>query len=143
MDKHFYLDVTKSFIRALRAKRSQNDINRKLGFSQNIVSKWELGTRRVAFDEFLLLCKVLNIPVSKKVKHIFNFRLISGKEAELISFLVGRLNKKELSECTFFPQTELSKKQFDFLGIDLPPRPKTALAATIQKPKYYHQKTRR
>lgn len=45
-------------IRALRNSRSQNQVNRRLGFSFNQMSRWESGRTRMLWTDFVRLCEV-------------------------------------------------------------------------------------
>ncbi|MBI2521097.1 MAG: hypothetical protein HYV97_11785 [Bdellovibrio sp.] len=49
--------LNNELLKALRAHRSQNQINRKLGLNYNQVSRWETGQKRILWQDFIKLAK--------------------------------------------------------------------------------------
>ncbi len=49
--------LNNELLKALRGRRSQNQINRKLGFTYNQVSRWETGQKRILWQDFIKLAK--------------------------------------------------------------------------------------
>jgi hypothetical protein len=50
--------ATLALVREVRGARSQGYVNRRLGFRFNQVTKWERGTKRVLWRDFVALCTV-------------------------------------------------------------------------------------
>ena len=65
--------VCYELIRAIRAHRSQNTINKRLKFKFNQVSRWETGRKRILWNEFVDLCKACHIDAGKAMNRATGF----------------------------------------------------------------------
>ena len=65
--------VCYELIRAIRAHRSQNTINKRLKLNFNQVSRWETGRKRILWNEFVDLCKVCKIDAGKAMNRATGF----------------------------------------------------------------------
>jgi transcriptional regulator with XRE-family HTH domain len=57
--------LAREFIRALRGKRSQAALSRRLGFTSNVLYRWEAGQREPTMDQCFRLAKAVGIDVRK------------------------------------------------------------------------------
>lgn len=61
----FYLRVSLELIRAIRGKRSQVALSRRLGYSGNPITDWERGVRHPTAKEILRVAGLCRLPVSE------------------------------------------------------------------------------
>lgn len=69
-----YSEVRTDILRTLRGEHSQQDLSHDLGFGFNQVHKWESGTKRVLWPEFVELCKLKQIPVLENLQKVFCYQ---------------------------------------------------------------------
>lgn len=62
-----HAQIVSELIRALRGRRSQSQLSRRLGFSYNQVSRWESGERAIRWKDFVELCAACGQPLGKNV----------------------------------------------------------------------------
>lgn len=60
-----YEAASSELIRALRGRRSQGAVNRRLGRSSNAAHAWEHGTRQPRASDFFKLARVAGVPVDR------------------------------------------------------------------------------
>lgn len=65
--------LTIELLKAMRAKRSQTYINKKLGYSFNQVSRWETGRSQISWKDFVRLATVCRIDLNQGFKRTFSY----------------------------------------------------------------------
>jgi transcriptional regulator with XRE-family HTH domain len=79
MNKSIYTKAYQKFLSFLKESRisagiTQVELAKKLGTSQSVISKCEIGERRVDLIEFINICKVLKLDPIKAIKNINKFK---------------------------------------------------------------------
>lgn len=95
-------------IRAIRGRYTQGQVNRKLLFKHNQISKWETGTIQPSWSDFLGLCKTVKIPIEEILKKAFFVKAIEPA-IELIEYLKLDMTNKELIEVLQISRQTLTK----------------------------------
>lgn len=75
--------ATGKLIKVLRGDLSQNELSLVLGYSYNIVHRWEKGSRKILWNEFVLLTRVKEIPLESILFELCGYvsdREFSGKK---------------------------------------------------------------
>jgi len=71
----FFQKVSEEIVRALRGNFNQREFSKMLGFSFNQVGKWENGSTRIKWSDFLHVANVLKLPLEKKFRYfLWNFQ---------------------------------------------------------------------
>ena len=81
--------LRKEILTSLRGSFSQSYLNRRLGYTYNVVSKWESGHKRLLWLDFVQICEVLNIPLPNLLKRYFCYAGKPNSSADLIKHLLG------------------------------------------------------
>jgi len=101
--------VCQELLRAMRSKRSQNVVNRKLGYSFNQVSRWESGRKRILWTEFLKFAHVCNSDIQGPVARSFGYLGPLEQTDNLVKHLVGNCKKSEIIESIECSRFQLSR----------------------------------
>jgi transcriptional regulator with XRE-family HTH domain len=110
--------VSTDLMRALRGRRSQRALSRRLGFSSNVVYRWESGRAAPAAHEFFRLAALgARAPFRRLVDAGFRFEegrrgadLTDAKSvAEWVDAMRGELPIKSLAESTGFSRFVISR----------------------------------
>jgi transcriptional regulator with XRE-family HTH domain len=72
--------LSSELVRALRGKRSQGFVNRRLGCSSNALHAWERGTRQPCATDFLRLARLANVDVDAVLRR-FSVQAVSSPNA--------------------------------------------------------------
>lgn len=71
---HFEL-LVRVFIRELRQNLTQDKLCEMMGYDYNIVSRWEVGSRKLNWSEFILITKALKLDLNGALFKIFHLKL--------------------------------------------------------------------
>ena len=66
-----YQQLAEQIVRHLRGDITQRQLSANLGFTFNQVGKWESGATQIKWDDFLYLCKILEVPIEKYFRNTF------------------------------------------------------------------------
>ncbi len=92
MQKNNSLDfdkVTQAFVRALRGKKSQDQLSKQLNFSFNVVSRWENNARVFYWNDFLELAKIDHLDVHNALRSTTGYSFKTyPKATELLKVLL-------------------------------------------------------
>jgi hypothetical protein len=65
--------VARELVRAVRGKRSQTAVNRRLGYAFNQVHRWERGQTRVKWSDFVALCAACRVDLKAALVEVIGF----------------------------------------------------------------------
>jgi hypothetical protein len=65
--------VARELVRAVRGKRSQEAINRRLGFGFNQLHRWERGQTRVKWSDFVDLCEACRLDLAATLSEVIAY----------------------------------------------------------------------
>lgn len=100
-----------SVVKFLRGKRSQNQINLKMGYSSNQVARWESGHSNISWSEFQRFCVVTKVPLQTILQYFFKGQEEKMSSSSLLSALAGQRSLKELASDTGLSYGKLRKWQ--------------------------------
>lgn len=89
--------LKKELLVAFRGNRSQLQLSRSLGFDYNQIYRWESGSRRLYWSDFVKLCKTCGIDL----KAAFNLRHFDGDinmSDQVVKHLVGQKKLLKISQ---------------------------------------------
>lgn len=89
----------------MRGGRSQNYVNRKLGYKFNQVYRWESGYTSIAWSDFLKFASVCRVDTKSALSETLLFKGSQQKSEDLITHLIGDAKVSSVS-------TLLSKSRF-------------------------------
>lgn len=101
MNNTNYRILTSEIVKSIRAHLSQGQFNKRLGFQSNQAHRWERGTSRLSWTDFLNLCVKFNIDLSEILFKYFRFdrdlhipsnlleHLFAGRDQDSISRITG------------------------------------------------------
>lgn len=81
MDFH---EKIQQLVRLLRGSETQKSLSAQLGYSYNIVGRWESGTNKVLWDDFLALATELEIPIEKILFDLCGLNFQDYKDSGLL-----------------------------------------------------------
>ncbi|MCB0392449.1 MAG: DUF4423 domain-containing protein [Bdellovibrionales bacterium] len=96
-----YQILSQEILTELRGGLSQRELSQLLGFSFNQVGKWESGATKIKWNDFLLICEKLNVPLTNYFSYYFNrpietIDLNNISSSILASFSTVDLNNKDV-----------------------------------------------
>lgn len=92
-DDQKYQDLSLRLVRLFKGNQSQADLSRKLGSTFNIVNRWETGSRKFYWEDFLQLCALEGIEVETVLEGVTNFTFQANPSgAEVFEKIVGCLD---------------------------------------------------
>lgn len=80
--------ITLELLKALRGSKSQSWVNTKLKTTYNLVSRWENGQRRIYWDEFQQLIKVLKIDFDSSWSILLSDKVSRKNKSDFFRLLV-------------------------------------------------------
>jgi hypothetical protein len=98
-----------SFIKALRGKYSQGYVNLKMGFSSNIVAKWERDDTKMTWKDFVAFCSILKLPLERIISSTFHYQGEIDNQTSFLNFLQGSQSFTDLSAITGISTNKLSR----------------------------------
>jgi len=90
-----YQDTTKSFLKTIRNNADKMDLSKTLGFKFNIYSRWEKGTKKFMWQDFLQLAKYKKWNLKE---YLSNYIVIDQEETLQDQNIIFCLLKKNLSQ---------------------------------------------
>lgn len=69
--------LVRQVVRAMRGRRSQATVNRRLAYRTNVISTWEQGRREPTLVDVLRLAKTVRIDVAERLEAFFSDRNLS------------------------------------------------------------------
>ncbi len=60
-------------LKTIRGDKTQQQVNKKLGFDFNQVSRWETQQKRILWPEFVRYCELSNINITQSLKRVFTY----------------------------------------------------------------------
>lgn len=85
-------------LRAIRGKKSQTYLSRKLKFRGNQVFRWESNERAISWPNFVKLCKASDCDLPTALSKVFGYRGKPDDFAQLFSQLIGDIKISEVAE---------------------------------------------
>ena len=67
-----YQKIAEELVVAFRGEKSQRDFSQLLGYSFNQTGKWESGSTRIKWDEFIRVAEAVGIPIEFQFRHLFS-----------------------------------------------------------------------
>lgn len=83
--------LARELLRSVRGRRSQDQINRRLGFNFNRVSRWETGRAEISWPDFVHICKSCRVSVSDAMHKTYSTAVEAEDSAAVIRFFKGSL----------------------------------------------------
>src|SRR5690606_36243674 len=83
--------LTRELVRALRGKRSQAQLSRRLGFGTNVLYLWESGRRAPTAGHFLTLARHVGVDVDTRIATFLGLDGQPKKTEHVLSALPVRL----------------------------------------------------
>jgi transcriptional regulator with XRE-family HTH domain len=84
-----YATLVFQLVRAMRGRRSQQWLSRRLGFKGNQLYRWESGLRTMDWRDFLRLAKICQFDVGRALNKSIGYSLPADQSANLVRFLIG------------------------------------------------------
>jgi len=102
----YQLDIVSKLARILRKDKSQNYMNRKLGYQFNQYAKWENGSKTIQWEDLLKICSIQKIDIIKKLARRFPFKDGSGVHsgAHIINFFLRVFFDNKVSHLSAYLQ---------------------------------------
>lgn len=99
--------VATEMVKAVRGKRSQNQLNRKLGFSVNQLYRWESGYRKITWKNFVQICSLSRVSIGEILKVEIGFFGDEREIKDLILHLKGQHSLTAFSKLVNLPNTKI------------------------------------
>ena len=93
----YYTNVAQEIVKAVRGKRSQAFVNKRLGLSFNQVAKWETGRKRILWTDFIAICQICHCDLTKPLSEVLKFNGDISDFGSLVHRLVGNARMSEVS----------------------------------------------
>lgn len=93
-----YSQLKKELLPHLRGQDPQSQVDKKLGVTFAKTYRWESGTTRLMWPDFISLCKTLKIPADEMLKAAFSFHGDIKRSAPLVQHFTSTSTQKEISE---------------------------------------------
>ena len=90
-----YQALQKHVVKRIRGKYSQTQINNKLKFGYNQVSKWETGRTQMSWNDFINLCHACKKDISFALAAFFGYKKSPTNHRELVEHLLENGQKIE------------------------------------------------
>jgi transcriptional regulator with XRE-family HTH domain len=104
-----YDALASEIVRALRGERSQSALNRKLGFRGNQVQRWEAGTRKVSWLDFLKLCEASSVDLTRHMVRFLSGACDPADTAVLVERIIGGATLADLARETGISRFALAR----------------------------------
>lgn len=101
--------VRKELLVAIRGSRSQNQLNRRLGYSFNQLSRWENGHTRLPWSDFARLCALCGRSLSASLKEVFGHAGDPSDPVPLLAKILGTARLASIAERTGYSRFALSR----------------------------------
>lgn len=108
-DELNYKILSQDLLRGVRGRRSQDYVNRKLGFSGNQVYRWEKGLRFIDWSDFVRVCALLDKDLEGIFRIQFGYREKSLESPQVVRHLLGSMKTPEAVRATGFSRSVLTK----------------------------------
>lgn len=92
-----YSLLRRELLQIMRGHRSQNFINRKLGFRFNQVYRWESGYTAISWTDFVRFASACRIDVGQALQKTFMFNGKSERYELLVKHLIGDASVTDMS----------------------------------------------
>lgn len=102
-------DIIKQILKAIRGKRSQLALSRKLGFNYNQVYRWEKGLVRISWKEFVALCRGCKARVDEAFSATYLNMSDAEDSASLVAALIGDHKLRDVAERSGYSRFLLSR----------------------------------
>lgn len=93
-----YEKLAIGLIKYLRGNKSQHHFSSLLGYEFNIVHRWENGTKRIFWRDFVDVCKLTRVPVEKIVEDVYEYSEGLEREEHFLSFIIRDKNIKKIAK---------------------------------------------
>src|SRR5687768_17558011 len=87
--------VARELVRAVRGKRSQTAVNRKLGYGFNQVSRWETGRTTISWPAFVKLSAACKVDVAAAARDLFS---TSARAEEIVAFFAADAKQTDIAK---------------------------------------------
>lgn len=94
----FYLDLSCAILKAVRGQRSQNQINRRLGYTFNQVSKWESSHTRIHWCDFVDVCEVTGLKIRNLFRATFGYRGKIENTSDVLHHLMRKRSRDAIGK---------------------------------------------
>jgi len=95
--KNPYREIRMELIKAIRGKRTQGQVSRKLGFRANQVYRWEAGVQSVGWKEFAVFCRICDVDLRAACRDLLKFEGNPARSRELAAHFVGSAKISQFS----------------------------------------------
>ena len=93
-----YKKLTSELLKVLRGENSQSNINRKMNFGHNQMSRWESGKNQISWLDFMDLLDILNIDLKEAFYKYFHYTKDLRDYAAIIELTLGTLSVGQVSK---------------------------------------------
>lgn len=91
---------------AIRGRRSQLQVSRRLGYAWNQVNRWERGIKQIRWDEFVAMCRACKVDIDAALAAAFPQKMSADDSKELVrTLLAGQVQADVCRRLGFRPQT--------------------------------------
>jgi hypothetical protein len=101
--------LASELVRALRGKRSQISLSRKLGYRTNQLYRWEAGLRTISWADFVTLCHAVEAPLGAQLKSVLFFSGKPSGGSGLVKYLMKELPVSRVSSLTGLSRFSISR----------------------------------
>lgn len=91
------VQVRKEMLRALRGRRSQSSMSRRLGYASNRMHAWETGHASLKWDEFESICRLCKADLAKAIETAFRLKPESCGWHDLVITFAGKIREDVLA----------------------------------------------
>lgn len=100
-----YERIVATFIKIMRGNRTQNELSRILGYNYNIVNRWEKGTKKILWNDIVVLCQSNGIALDKVLFELCGFRGLRRLNGpHIVQLLVENDSSKKIAREHFSNQ---------------------------------------
>jgi hypothetical protein len=104
-----YARAARELVRAVRGKKSQNWLSRRLGYGFNKVCRWETGAAALHWEDFVKIAKVLRLDVARALRMFVGFSAAPHDDKLVGHLLAGVVETTALKKLKW--STRLAKAQ--------------------------------
>lgn len=94
MDFHI---ISRELIRAIRGHRSQATLNARLGYKSNQVHRWESGSSRILWSDFVRFSGCCKISIESILRNEIGYNDDPQNGRKFFSYLIGHTKQAELA----------------------------------------------
>jgi transcriptional regulator with XRE-family HTH domain len=104
-----YEILRREILTAIRAERTQGQLNQKLGFSFNKVYRWESGRAQIGWDEFILVCEICRVDLAKAMGTCFSYFEDMRDHRRVMKHFIGKNKITDIAKATGISRHSLSR----------------------------------